>query len=66
MSAHDILYGALELPIDERIILADAINQSLNPIDKEIEKAWLVEVENRLKLLDDGKLETISYQDFFA
>jgi len=65
MSINEILQSVLILPIDERIIISDMLNQSLNSIDKEIEKNWKDEVQRRLELLDNGKLETISSEKFF-
>lgn len=34
-------------------------------MDAEIEKRWREEVSNRKKLLEEGKLETLSYEEFF-
>ena len=65
MSSNEILTSALVLPIEERIIITDILTQSLNPIDKEIEKNWLDEVLKRLELLENGNLSTISAEDFF-
>ncbi|MDC0932713.1 addiction module protein [Arcobacteraceae bacterium] len=65
MSINEILDSALELPIDERVIITDLLTQSLNTPNKEIEEKWLEEVRKRLALLDEGKLETISYDEFF-
>ena len=60
MSINEILDSALELPIDERVIITDLLTQSLNTPNKEIE-----EVHKRLALLEEGKLETISSDEFF-
>lgn len=65
MSINEILKSALELPIDERVVIADMITQSLNTTNTEIEKNWEEEVNKRLELLDKGELETISYEEFF-
>lgn len=65
MPINEILKSALELPIDERIVIADMITQSLNTTNTEIEKNWEEEVNKRLELLDKGELETISYEEFF-
>ncbi len=65
MSVNEILNSALELPIDERVIITDVLTQSLNTPNKEIEDKWLEEVSRRLSLLYEGKLETVSYDEFF-
>ncbi len=65
MSINEILKNALELPIDERVVIADMLTQSLNTANDKIEKNWENEVNKRLELLDNGELETISYEKFF-
>lgn len=65
MSVNEILNSVLELPVDERVIITDLLTQSLNTPNKEIEDKWIEEVNRRLLLLDEGKLETISYDEFF-
>ncbi len=65
MSINEILSNVLGLPIEQRVILADILTQSLNTSDNQIEKNWEDEVNRRLELLDKGKLENISYEEFF-
>ena len=65
MSSNNILDNALELPIEQRVILADALIQSFNPMDKDIEASWIQEAKNRLHALEEGRLETISSEIFF-
>ena len=65
MSINEILKNVLELPIDERVVIADLLTQSLNTPDSDIEKDWEDEVNKRLEQLDKGELETISYEEFF-
>ena len=66
MSINEILESALELPIDERVIITDLLTSSLNATDPDIENRWLEEVDKRLELLDNNKLDTISYEEFFS
>ena len=47
------------LPIDERVLVADSILQSLTPIDDQIEKKWLKVAEKRLKALQSGEVKSI-------
>jgi hypothetical protein len=64
MSTNEILKSALELPIDERVLITDILTQSLNTSNDEVEKKWIEEVNKRLALLDKGELETISEEYF--
>ncbi len=65
MGVNEIIESSLELPIEQRVVLADLLTQSLNNIDFEIEKNWVTEVKRRLDLFDAGLLETITEEQFF-
>ena len=64
MSKNDILEGALNLPIEDRIKLVETLLESYNSFDNNsIEKAWVNEVNKRAENLDDSN--TLSYEEFF-
>jgi len=65
MSNKEIILEALNLPLADRLFIVNKLVESFNPMNTEIEKKWIDEVTNRKKLLDAGKLETISYSEFF-
>ncbi|MDY0320577.1 MAG: addiction module protein [Arcobacteraceae bacterium] len=65
MGVNEIIESSLELPIEQRVVLADLLTQSLNNIDSEIEKNWFIEVKRRLDLFDAGLVETITEEQFF-
>ena len=48
-----------DLPVDQRIELADYILETLNRPDPEIEKAWIKEVQHRKKQVETGKVKLI-------
>ena len=50
----------------DKLQLVEKILTSLNPIDKNIEKIWANEVEERLEAYDKGLLSTVSAKDVFA
>ncbi len=66
MSTNEIIESSLELPIEQRVILADLLTQSLNQVDKEVEAKWIEEVKRRVQLLEEGSFETISFNEFFG
>ena len=66
MSNKEIISQVLTLPLDDRLFIVNKLVESFNPMDSEVEKKWLDEVVNRKKLLDAGKLETVSYSEFFG
>ena len=64
MSKNDILEGALNLPIEDKIKLVETLLESYNSFDNDsIEKAWLEEVTKRAENLDNS--DTLSYEEFF-
>jgi len=65
MSNKEIIFEALNLPLADRLFIVNRLVESFNPMDAEVEKKWIDEVSNRKKLLKTGKLETISYSEFF-
>jgi len=65
MSNTEIIVEALNLPLADRLFIVNKLVESFNPMNTVIEKKWLDEVSNRKKLLELGKLETVSYSEFF-
>lgn len=57
---------AINLPIDERLILIDKLLISTNlPTQKDIDQAWSAEVERRCQALDRGEAKLISGNEVF-
>jgi putative addiction module component (TIGR02574 family) len=65
MSVNELINSLLELPVEERVIIADIVTQSINPSNYEIEQNWITEINRRLQALENGNSKTISYQEFF-
>jgi len=65
MSNKEIISQALTLPLADRLFIVNQIVESFNPMNSDIEKKWINEVKERKELLEVGKLETVSYKDFF-
>jgi putative addiction module component (TIGR02574 family) len=59
MNTEEIIKAVYDLPVEERIIIADAIRQSLNPVDPDAQEAWADEAEERLQRYLDGEVEGI-------
>ncbi|MDA3798210.1 MAG: addiction module protein [Kiritimatiellae bacterium] len=53
------------LPVEERAIVVDYILRTLNPVESEIEKAWIDTAKRRLLELRSGKVQAISGDDVF-
>ena len=64
-SLEAITHDVLELPSAQRLALARIIlDLDGGAADPEAEAAWDGEIRARLKAYDEGRLETIPYDDF--
>lgn len=54
---------ALELPADERAVVAEQLLLSLETPDSEIDRVWSVEVEDRLKAYRAGTQRSVPLAD---
>lgn len=64
--AEKIYEQALDLPIDDRLILIDKLLISTNlPMQEDIDQAWIVEIERRSQELDKGKAKLIPGEEVF-
>ncbi len=66
MSNREIISEALNLPLADRLFIVNKLVESFNPMNAEVEKKWLEEINQREKLLEAGELKTLSYREFFG
>ena len=64
MNNDQIISFINDLPIDQRIEIADQVLQSLHQIDPDIEKAWTKEARKRLDDYEQGKTKAIPGEQF--
>jgi putative addiction module component (TIGR02574 family) len=57
---------ALELPLEERLALVDALLASLQPADPSIAAAWADESEDRLEAFLRGELRAVPADEVLA
>jgi len=65
MSNNQIVSEALSLPLADRLYIVNQIIESFNPINPQFEAKWKEELKSRKKLVESGKAETLSYEEFF-
>ncbi|MBN2001380.1 addiction module protein [candidate division KSB1 bacterium] len=64
--AEKLYQQALDLPIDDRLVLIDKLLMSTNlPTQKDIDQAWSKEVERRCQELETGKAKLIPGEQVF-
>ena len=59
MKTSDLKDEISDLPVDQRIDIADYILKTLNQPDPEVEQAWVKEAQRRLKEFKKGNSEAI-------
>ena len=57
---------ALELPAEERVLLAERLLATVHEVDPEVEAAWDVEIQRRLTEIDRGTAKLIPSEEVFA
>ena len=66
-SLQELLREASQLPENDRAELAGRLIQSLEgPPDQDVEAAWADEIERRIREIDEGKVETIPWEQVRA
>ena len=67
VSKDEIIKRAIELSPMEKANLIELLLSSFNfQGRKEIDAAWAVEAEARLKAIENGEMETLSMEDVFS
>ena len=61
-----ILNQALELPANERAVLAEQLLMSLDLADSKIDELWASEAESRIDEYENGTIKTKSAQEVFG
>ena len=53
---------AMELPVNERVTLAELILESIDYEEKEIKEAWTIEVKDRIASVNKGDSTLIDFE----
>ena len=62
--ADEVLDKALRQPETDRVRIAEALIASLDaPSDREVERAWQLEIDKRLHEIDTGTLKCVPWED---
>lgn len=60
----DLLQETMKLPPEARAALAGSLLESLDgQVDGDAEAAWSVEIERRLRDIDEGTAKTVSWDE---
>ncbi len=62
----EIIQEAVSLPVEERVMVVDSLLRTLNPLDMEIEKEWVMVAKRRLAELRSGSVKAIPGEEVFA
>lgn len=61
----NLLEKAMEMPPNERVVFAELILASIDHEEEEIRKAWLTEVESRMKAVNEGKANLLDFEKLY-
>jgi putative addiction module component (TIGR02574 family) len=62
--ADRLLSNALRQTDTERARIAEALIASLDaPMDEEVDRAWQIEIENRIREIDSGAAKSIPWEE---
>ncbi len=65
MKTKDLIAEAVDLPVEERVMVVDSILKSLSPPESDIDKKWVTVARQRLKELRSGEVEAIPGDEVF-
>ncbi len=65
MKTADIITELANLPVEERVLIADNLLKTLNAPQPEIEQAWVRVAQQRLAEISSGQVVTIPAQEVF-
>jgi len=65
MSKQELLAEAMHLPLEDRIVLAQALAESFNTMHPDADAYWRKEVLTRQKQFRSGEHGGLTYDEFF-
>ena len=65
IDTNDLISMIESLPIDVKTTIIEKILSSLQPIQEDIDKLWVKEVEERISDIKSGKVQMISGKEVF-
>jgi putative addiction module component (TIGR02574 family) len=60
-----LLEKALEMPPNERVVLAEMILASIDYEDDKIRRSWIAEVSNRIKAVNEGRAKLLDFESLY-
>ena len=65
MSTNDLIDEVTLLPVEERLRIVDALLQSFNTPNPEVDEAWAKVAQRRLEELDAGDVKAVPGEEVF-
>ncbi len=66
MNSQQILTEAMQLKASEKFSIIDALLNSLDKPDSEVNEAWSTEAEKRLTAYREGRLKGVPMEEIFS
>jgi len=65
-STETVLNQALQLSLNDRVVLVDSLIASINQPDPSLDALWLKEAEDRLAAYHSGEIKAVDAEQVFA
>ena len=66
MPAARVLEQIVSYPVEDRVMMADALIESLNGIDPDVDAAWATVARRRMRELRSGKVHGVPVSAVFS
>lgn len=60
-----LLEKALQMPPNERVTFAELILASINYEEDGIRQAWIAEIKNRMKAVNEGSAKLLDFKELY-
>jgi putative addiction module component (TIGR02574 family) len=54
-----------EMPPNERVVFAESILDSIDYEDDEIRQSWIIEVQSRMKAVNEGRVKLLDFEGLY-
>lgn len=65
-NASEIIQAAMALPPEARAQIAEQLLASLDPAQAEVDAAWEVEVERRIREVEEGRVQLVPHDQVMS
>jgi putative addiction module component (TIGR02574 family) len=65
-TANEVFAAAMTLPAEQRAQIAEQLLDTIGPAQGEIDEAWRIEIEKRMREIREGRVKTFPHDEVMA